>query len=159
MQGSPEVIEALNGAYRLAITIEQQAHMQEHVLEAQGWKRLSDWFDAIEENGHEKLIHPLMKRINALGGSVDYQYAFEPETYGFEDIESALASMARRLGQLHRAYIAVCDAADPADDYVTEKMAWEHQAWIEKKQLKFDRRLAKLRSLGREPFLAEMMDD
>lgn len=158
MQGSAAVVDALNTVYRLLLAIEQQAHAQEHRLEAQGWRRMSDWFHAIEEKGHSHLIHPLMDRINMLGGKVDSQYAFEPECFDFGEIGAALGSMLRRLVEARAAYGEACETAEDADDYVTEKMIWCHLAWLEKKIVKFERRIAKLQALELKPFLAEMMD-
>jgi bacterioferritin (cytochrome b1) len=157
MQGDPDVINALQDVYKFERTLEEQAHLTEHLYESRKWTAISKWFDCIETKLHERCLHFVINRINDLGGSVLPGYSFEPQVFPVEQLDMALDSMASRLGELRSLYIGVCNAASTADDYVTEKLAWKHQEKIEGWLLKFQGRLAKLRLLGLNAFLQELM--
>lgn len=159
MSGNPEVIARLDAAYRLLKAIEEQAHLQEHWLEATGWKTLSDAFDCVEEGGHKRLIHPLMKRVNQLGGRLAPGYAFEPAApVDAAQIDAAYRSMMGRLDELHRAFVAACDVAERVSDYVTESLIWSWQEWVEKQSRKFAKRIGRIEAVGMTEYLAELMD-
>jgi len=157
MQGNPAVIAALNDQYRRLMAVQEQAHQQEHWYESVKYKCISNWFDCVETKGHERLIHPLMKRVNALGARLVSGYAFEPEVFDILDLERACSSMLGHLDELHAGFIAICNAAESSDDYVTESMVWDMQTWVEKQQRKFRARIEKIRLHSIKDFLQEKM--
>lgn len=157
MQGDPEVLSQSNVLYKLLKALEEEAHLIEHRLESTSWLKLSKPFDCMEERLHRKVIHPLMNRINDLGGTIEPGYAFSPQCWGVEDIQTAYASMAGHLYEVRSAIIAVCNAAESADDYVTENLLWHKNKWIEKKIRCFEGLLARIRAVGLNEYLAENM--
>ena len=159
MKGDPAVIAALNEAYRLTKAIEEQAHIQEHWYENAGFKPVADFFDDIETHLHRNVIHPLMKRINAIGARVTPGYAFDiPSPYDVADLERACNDARDRLEQLRAAFGTACTAAERMDDYVTSKLLWGWMCFVEKRIRKFEKRIGKIRAVGLQPFLAELMD-
>ena len=152
MQGSPQVIDALNRAAECVHALHEQAHLQEHKFELQRWD-FAKWFDKIETQTHECLFHYLLNRIGILGGTPSVAYAWAP--VASLDIGSALADHLASMERVHEAYGLACDAAEDADDYVTEKMIWCHLERLEKWQTKFEARLAKYQRLGPVAFMAE----
>jgi tRNA U34 5-carboxymethylaminomethyl modifying enzyme MnmG/GidA len=161
------VIDAWDAVFGIVIATEQEAHLIEHLLESEGWKRMSAWFDDIETNIHTEIVHKLIKQVNRLRGRVTPAYAFYPQCWGHMDIEQALASVLGHLkdirgtaganGAQATGLVAVCNAAESSDDYASEKLAWKMIKWLEDKIAKYENRLDKLRSLGLQMFLAEMM--
>lgn len=146
--GTPEEMAALENCYRRIRAIEEQAHLQEHCYEAGGWTSISKCFDAVETQIHEKLIHFVINRINDLGGRVTPGYAFQPEVYEIQQVDMAFGAMASRLAELLADYATLCNVAELNDSYVTEKMAWKHQKWVEHKMLKFRGKVAKVAAVG-----------
>ena len=76
-------------------------------------------------------------------------------------IVNTVASMVNRLMAIHKAYAAVCEAAEaaaPYDDYVTQAMVWCHLEWLEKQIGKFEDRAAQIAEMGLEGYLQEMFD-
>jgi bacterioferritin (cytochrome b1) len=153
MQGSQLVIDGLQAVFHNLLSLEQQAHLQEHRFESMRYS-FSNWFHAIEEKGHENLIHPVLDRIHALGGTPLSRYAWEvpPST---PDVAPAMRETLSSLQAVHRAYNQACEYAEADDDYVTEKMIHEHLCWVEKKMNKFEARIAQCDKLGERAFLAE----
>ena len=159
MQGNLKVIASLNGIYALLLPTEVQAHQQEHQYEAEGYERVSDWFDVIEDKGHRKLIHPLMNRINSLNGECSGKWAFQPdEARPIEQLDAAVGSMLSRLTAVHGAYVDACEIAEDAQDYVTTTLIHVHLEWLEKQISKFERRASQIEELGVDGFLQEMFD-
>ena len=159
MQGNSQVIERMDAAYRVVKSVIEQAHIQEHWLEATGWKSLSKLWDCIETKGHEDILHPLMKRTNALGGKCTPRYAFEPaQAVDATQIDGALTSMVSRLNELRAAFITVCEVAERVDDYVTEAKIWDIQKLVEKFIRKCEKQLGKIAAVGMTEFLSEMVD-
>lgn len=157
MTGNPEVIAALDRCYTHMLAIEQQAHVQEHWYESTKWC-FSKWFDEIEENGHMLVIHKLMKRVNKLGAKLTSQYAFPPAgPRDAEQLEEACADMLERLTQFRLLLIAVCEAAEPANDYKTQSKVWSWIDWTEARMLDFENRIDKIRINGIKMFLQEKM--
>lgn len=156
--GNPEVLAAMLAQYPRLLSVQEQAHQQEHWYENSAYKCISNWFDCIEDRGHEKWIHPLMKRVNALGAKLNAEFAFAPEVFDIQELDRACESMLRHLDELHAGFIAICEAAEPANDYVTQDMIWDMQRWLEKQQRKFTTRLEKIRLMGVKMFLQENMD-
>lgn len=159
MRGNPKVIEALNAVYQAMLSTEIQAHVQEHLYESEGYKKVSNWFDVIETKGHQKLTHYLIKRINALGGQAESIWDFQPAAgKPIEQLDQALAAILEALERVHAAYGAACEAAEAADDYVTQKMIWEHLEWLECQIGKFSDRAAQIAEMGLDEYLSEMFD-
>lgn len=164
MQGSPEVIQALNYVYQLQLPTEAQAHQQEHQLESDGYKDISNWFDKIEGEkkgqGHAVITHPLMKRINQLGGECDGRWAFQPDVARpVQQLDQAITSMVGRLTAIHQALLAAYEAGGRARDYVTcHCFLVEMMAWVERQLSKMADRQAKMGEMGVDNFLSEMFD-
>jgi bacterioferritin (cytochrome b1) len=158
VQGDPEVLARMNAAYPILKALEEQAHLNEHLLESTGWCRLSDLFDAMESKLHRKVIHPFMNRVNDLGGVLQPGYAFPPTCWPAEQIGAAFGSMVQHLQEVRAAFIAICNAAEAADDYVTERLIWRKQAWIEGKIDCFEGHIARIGAIGLTAYLAEVMD-
>lgn len=146
MQGSSDVIAALNEVYKTLRATEEQSHLQEHCFENQGWDS-SKWWDTIEDKIHEKCVHYVLNRINELGGRVTAGYAFDPVYYP-DDFQAALRETIDSLTKCRSAYSIACDAAEGDGDYVTEKMIWGHLEWIEKQIVKFEGRMLRYGKLG-----------
>lgn len=156
MQGDPQVIEALNAAYKVGKAIEEQTHLQEHLYESKGWP-FERWFHEIEEDGHRLVIHKLMNRVNRLGGRLTPGYAFDPVVFEAEQIDRACDETRSRLDQWRASLRAVCNAAEVADDYVTIKKVWKWLCWIEARIADFENRLAMIQVNGVKAFLQEKM--
>lgn len=146
MNGNPEVIARLIAAYHTARTLEEQAHLQEHAFELNGWAGSECW-DAIEAKVHTRCIHPLLDRIFALGGLPTPGYAFEV-AYSVDDFAGAIGNTIAALQKLRDAYAAVCEAAEDDDDYVTIAMAWKSEKWVEKSILRFEGLMVRYGKLG-----------
>jgi bacterioferritin (cytochrome b1) len=146
MQGDPAVIASLNTVYQTLRSTEEQSHLQEHCFETQGWDS-SKWWDCIEDKIHEKCVHPVLNRINDLGGRVTPGYAFDPVYYQ-DDFQAALRETVDSLTKCRSAYATACEAAEEDGDYVTEKMIWKHLEWIEGRIVKFEGRLLRYGKLG-----------
>ena len=157
MTGNPEVIKAMLDQYLRLMALQEQAHQQEHWYECARFGRIARWFHKVEQCGHERLVHPFMNRVNALGGRLNSGYAFTPEVFEVLDLDRACESTLRRLDEIHAGFIAICNAAESSDDYVTERMVWKMQEWVEKQQRKFSTRLEKIRLLTVKGFLQEMV--
>lgn len=146
MQGNSAVIMALNDVYKNLRATEEQSHLQEHVFEMQGWAS-AKWWDYIENKIHEKCVHPVINRINDLGGRVEPGYAF-PVEYWTDDFGAAMRGTLDALTKCRDAYDKACGAAEKDEDYVTEKMIWCHLGWIEKQIVKFEGYLGRYAKLG-----------
>lgn len=162
-QGDPAVIARLKELYAIIMPTLEQAHRQEHQYESDGYRRVGDWFDKVEGEkkgqGHAVMLHPLMCRINALGDQADSPYAFPADpARPIEQLDAAVRAMLGRLMQVYDAYRAACEAADDADDYVTESMLHEHLCWLERVIGKFRDREAQIAELGVSGYLQEMFD-
>lgn len=146
MQGNPEVISALNTVYLTLHATEEQSHLQEHLFESQGWDS-SKWWNCVENKIHTKCIHPVLNRINDLGGKVTPGNAFEPLYYQ-DDFQGSMRETLSCLVKCRDSYGAACAIAELDEDYVTEKMIWCHLEWIEKQIGKFESRLLRYGKLG-----------
>ena len=146
MQGNSDVIAALNSVYQTLESTEEQSHLQEHVFEVQGWDS-SKWWDCIENKIHVKCIHPVLNRINELGGRVTPGDAFEVVYYP-DDFQGAMRETLNCLTKCRDAYGVACEAAESDEDYVTEEMIEDHVTWIEKQIVKFEGRLLRYSKLG-----------
>src|SRR5271166_1520727 len=129
MIGNPAVLAALNNTYQCLRATEEQCHLQEHIYETQGWSSQKYW-DDIENNIHSVCVHFVLDRIMWLGGTATAGYAF-PVRYWQDDFGAAIQETITALQSCRNAYGLVCDAAEDDDDYVTQKMAWDHLCWIE----------------------------
>ncbi len=149
MTGSPEVLKTLTAALVTAGEAFDALHNQEHLWEHEGFGSLEDWFD--EANRDVWCIHhKLLKRVYKLGGW--------PEGVT-DDPEEAFRNALKAFADLHDACKAVQDAADEADDSVTDdklvKLLAKIESWIvaAEEQLK---KIARLKpDAPATPFMAE----
>ena len=146
MEGNPAVILALNTIYQNLRATEEQSHLQEHVLEVQGWES-QKWWDTIENDIHTTCTHFVINRINELGGRVTAGYAFDPVYYS-DDFSAAMRETVDALTKCRVAYVDACEAAEGDKDYVTEKMIWCHLEWLESQIVQFEGRLLRYSKLG-----------
>ena len=155
MQGSASVIAALNEVFANLLSLEQQAHLQEHKFEDMDYS-FSKWWDKVETGAHETCIHEVLKRINALGGDPMARYAFPPPQ-AVKQVGKALSSIVEALEATLKAYNAACEVAEADDDYVTELMIHEHLKWVQKRINKLEAKSDQLKKVGEQAFLAEYL--
>jgi len=155
MQGSLPVIAALNEVFANLLSLEQQAHLQEHKFEDMDYS-FSSWFDKVESGAHNPCIHEVLKRINGLGGSAVARYAY-PVPEAAKNIGKALSNTIEGLETVLRSYNAACEVAEADDDYVTESMIHCHLKWAQKRIGKLEAKADQLKKIGEQAFLAEYL--
>jgi len=146
MQGSSEVLGALNTVYHALISAEGQAHLQEHAFEYPGWSSSKYW-DAIENELHKECTHWILNRMFELEGSPTYELGF-PVVYYADGFSLAINETIQSLGKCRDAYQNLCEVADIDGDYVTQKICWCHLKFIEKHITIFEGLLIRFNKLG-----------
>lgn len=136
MQGSTEVLDALNNVYHCLVSCEAQAHLQEHYLESEGWGGSKYW-DEIETKVHTKCTHKILDRMFALGGSPTFELGFEVK-YHRDDFSSAISETVVSLEHCETSIQSAVDAAEADGDCVTECLLYKCLKWIEGQICKFE---------------------
>lgn len=151
MNGSPEVLAALDNVYHCLISCEAQAHLQEHVLEADGWEG-SDYWDCIETKVHVKCTHKILNRMFAIGGVPTYAAGYEVK-YFRDDFSAAIAETILSLEKCQLALQEAVSAAEDDGDCVTECLLYKCLKWVEKRICKFEGLAKRFGEVGPELML------
>lgn len=143
--GNPEVIAALNQAYKPALTAFEQLHRQEHrMLKRHGYKREAKRFDKLVDHAH-MVRHKILNRVERLGGNVDSEMG--PVKVS-DDIETAYNDTVAILKEIYGALGRATAVATSANDHVTHKLLLMLQYKVDKKIHIMETKQRQLADLG-----------
>ena len=146
MDGSLEVLEALNNVYHCLTSLESQAHLQEHALEADGWGSSKYW-DYVETKVHTKCTHKILDRMFALGGNPTFESGYEVK-YFRDDFSSAIATTIESLSICQDSIQLAIAAAEQDGDCVTECILYKCMKFVEKQICVFEGLAKRFGALG-----------
>ena len=148
MKTSPKVIESLLRLKNLTNEIYDQLHDQEHCWELLEYPKLEKLWDKANRDVWDDLHHKFLKRIFALGGTIEGVSS---------DVKSAYLAALTNFNAIHEECQKLYDLVEEDDDYVTTKLLMKAQKLVEEWINYFEAKLAQLETIDRSDFMTEQM--